>query len=189
MVELADGRIWMVFRTQTGYLFESYSQDQGETWSPARRTAFRSSNSPAALLRLDSGQLVMSWNNEGSYNPVHGVSYSRQALSMAIHDGSGWKGYRQVSPPVQATDDPGGTMTYSFLVKGSSGAVLVGYNDRRHVGERVHVRLFEVDPRWLLETDGRCLRTRSVGGGRGDTLFRRESLGRSGVSGLIDYFR
>src|SRR5438552_416034 len=37
VVELADGRIWMVFRTQTGYLFESYSQDQGETWSPARR--------------------------------------------------------------------------------------------------------------------------------------------------------
>ena len=72
IVQLTDGRIWMVIRTQTGYLFESYSADGGETWSPARRTFFRASNAPAAVLQAD-GRLFLAWSNEMG-EPFRGLS-------------------------------------------------------------------------------------------------------------------
>lgn len=36
ILELNDGRLWMLMRTQTGVLYESFSRDQGETWSEAQ---------------------------------------------------------------------------------------------------------------------------------------------------------
>src|SRR5262249_38267546 len=52
VVELANGRVWMAIRTQTGYLFESSSGDGGETWAPATRTEFHATNCPLNVLRL-----------------------------------------------------------------------------------------------------------------------------------------
>jgi len=98
-VELADGRVWLAIRTQTGYVFESHSSDGGDTWSPARPTRFRATNCPVNVLRLRSGSLLFIWNNELGAQLFHGVSYSRQSLTMAIDDGQGWRGYRQVNRP------------------------------------------------------------------------------------------
>ena len=33
VLELKDGRLWMLMRTQTGFLYESFSSDHGRTWS------------------------------------------------------------------------------------------------------------------------------------------------------------
>ena len=45
-IELRDGRLWMLMRTQTGFLYESFSRDQGENWSEAGPSRFISSSSP-----------------------------------------------------------------------------------------------------------------------------------------------
>ena len=164
IVQLTDGRIWMVIRTQTGYLFESYSADGGETWSTARRTFFRASNAPAAILQTD-GRLFLAWSNEMG-EPFRGsVSYARQSLVMAVRQGDEWVGYRQVNPPF-APEDVKGTARYPFLVEAGDGKILFGYREDGRVSfdsQRSEAacttywnggtRLFRVDPQWLLEKD------------------------------------
>lgn len=152
VAELPDGRVWMVMRTQAGYMFESFSSDGGATWSPARKSVFRATNSPGAVLRLRNGSTVIAWNNEFDYNLFHGVSYCRQVMAMAIDDGAGWRGYRQVSPPIQASEDIRSSVGYPFLLEAKDGGILLGYNERRVVGGRAGVRLFRVRPEWLRET-------------------------------------
>ena len=52
---LPDGRIWMLIRTQTGYLYELFSDD-GSRWTVPQPTPFVSSSSPAAVLTLADGR-------------------------------------------------------------------------------------------------------------------------------------
>ncbi len=166
IVQLADGRIWMVIRTQTGYLFESYSTDGGETWSPARRTIFRASNAPAAVLQ-SRGRLFLAWNNEMG-EPFRGsASYARQSLVLAVKQGDDWVGYRQVNPSF-APEDVKGTARYPFLVEARDGKLLLGYREDGRVSfdkQRSEAacttywnggtRLFVVDPEWMLEKTAR----------------------------------
>ena len=152
-VELVDGRIWLAIRTQTGYLFESYSADGGETWTPARRTSFRATNCPLNVLRLRSGALLLIWNNEFGEQLFHGVSYSRQSLTMAIDDGKGWRGYRQVNRPFGLDEDPRAVANYPFLAEALDGDVVVSFRERRRPGEVGRFRMLRVDPKWLLEVD------------------------------------
>jgi len=169
--ELADGRVWMLIRTQSGYFFESYSSDGGETWSSIQRTRFRSSNAPAGVRRLRDGRLVLVWNNELSEHPYgsskQGIHYSRQSLVMAIHDGNVWKGFREIAPPF-GPEDVRGAARYPFLAEAGDGSVLVGYRENGRINMKQDhevtedetggtywsgSRIFRVDPEWILKTD------------------------------------
>src|SRR5262249_20208518 len=50
VLELDDGHVWMLMRTQTGLLYESHSHDSGTTWSDAVPSQFVSSDSPAEVM-------------------------------------------------------------------------------------------------------------------------------------------
>jgi hypothetical protein len=140
-VQLRDGRVWMLMRTQGGYLYESFSSDDGETWTEPVPSRFVSSNSPAALLRLRDGRLVLAWNN--CMSPYHegGIttSYARYIMAMAISDDDGktWHGYREISRVAGK-----GTVTYPFLNECSNGDIL-----SQNGG------LYRVSPRWLMEKE------------------------------------
>jgi len=62
IIQLKDGRIWQLIRTNWGYLYESFSKNEGNKWSEPRKTNFDASSSPPAILRLRSGRLVLVWN-------------------------------------------------------------------------------------------------------------------------------
>jgi hypothetical protein len=156
--ELPDGRIWMVIRTQTGYLFESYSSDGGETWTAPQRTIFRASNAPPGVLRLKDGRLLLVWNNEIGEPFEQGLSYSRQSLVMAIHDGRDWRGYREIAPPF-GPDDIKGAARYPYLIEAGDGTVLVGYTEAGRASRSAlegdgwrDFRLVRILPEWLLES-------------------------------------
>ena len=140
-VQLRDGRVWMLMRTQGGYLYESYSSDEGETWSAPVPSRFVSSNSPAALLRLRDGRLVLVWNN--CMSPYHegGIttSYARQVLAVAISedDGKTWHGYREF-----ARVSGKGSVTYPFLNECSNGDILSQDGG-----------LHRIPPAWVLEKE------------------------------------
>ncbi|MCK5367724.1 MAG: exo-alpha-sialidase, partial [Cyclobacteriaceae bacterium] len=95
LVQLSDDRIWMLCRTQTGWLYQSTSIDEGESWSEAEPSAFHSSNSPADLLKLPNGRIVATWCNTGDTDlKTFGKIYTnREVLHMAISDddGNSWK--------------------------------------------------------------------------------------------------
>ena len=104
IVQLNNGKLWQLIRTNWGYFEESFSSDQGITWSNPQKTDIDASTAPAALTRLASGRLILVWNREypegkSSYPLIGGkenpnlseapTSWQREELSMAFSDDDG----------------------------------------------------------------------------------------------------
>lgn len=59
VVELKDGRLWMLIRTGSGVLWESHSSDHGQSWGEGRPTAIANPGSRFFIRRLASGNLLL----------------------------------------------------------------------------------------------------------------------------------
>ena len=104
VVELSDGRLWMVMRTCLDRFWQAFSDDGGLTWPIIMPTEIGASSSPCCIRRLASGRLVMAWNRlypEGADSyPRSGkddysivmASWFRKELSIAFSedDGKSW---------------------------------------------------------------------------------------------------
>lgn len=99
-IQLNDGRLWLLPRSQDGFQWESFSSDDGITWTPARHTRFVSNQSAMAVLRLRDGRLLLLWNNCGAEGlaPIKWANAERSVLAAAISndEGTTWNGYREV---------------------------------------------------------------------------------------------
>ena len=156
VVQFRSGMVWMVIRTQTGYFWESFSND-GAIWTPPRGTRIVASNAPAGVLRLRDGRIVMFWNNLYG-EPFHeGISYARQYLHGAISDDEG----QTWSPPEiiahrRPHEPPNTQTTYPFLCQAPDGAVVlvyyrIGAQPGRGWNDPVR-ELVRVDPEWLARS-------------------------------------
>jgi hypothetical protein len=153
--ELADGRIWMLVRTQAGCLYESFSSDDGTTWTPAAPSRFPSSNSPANLLRHQDGRLVLTWNH-CELPPRHagqGVYGGRDALHIAMSDDEGrtWRGFREIYLDHRRNENPAargdrGT-AYPLAAFAADGTIVV-LAGQGHGGRGPIL----VDPDWVTAT-------------------------------------
>ncbi|MCK4999151.1 MAG: exo-alpha-sialidase, partial [Anaerohalosphaera sp.] len=63
ILDRKDNSLWMLIRTQTGWLYESSSNDRGQTWSLAKPSGFYCTNSPCSFVRLKDGRVVLMWHN------------------------------------------------------------------------------------------------------------------------------
>ena len=149
VIQLADGRVWMLIRTQLGRFYESFSTD-GIAWTPPRPSALLSSDSPAGLVRLPDGRLVLLWNKCLRFPYAHG---GRHVLHAAISEDEGrsWIGHREVvrdplnhQPPPPRGDH--GT-AYPFPTALPDGRVIMTTGQG---AGRVQVVVLEPD--WLYET-------------------------------------
>jgi len=59
IVELKDGRLWMLIRTSSGVLWQSHSADKGRTWGPGEPSTIKSPGSRFFIRRLASGNLLL----------------------------------------------------------------------------------------------------------------------------------
>lgn len=147
-----EGHLYMLLRTSTGFLYESYSTDNGTTWTPAVASRFYTFNGPPLMKRLPNGRIFMVWNNSDNipkYNGI-GVYGGRDAIHAAISDdyGKTWMGFREIhrdplrneTPPKSGdrgtayANSPIGVKDKIMLITG------MGEN-RRHI--------VYVDPKWL----------------------------------------
>lgn len=153
IVELNDGRLWMLMRTQAGYLYESYSTDEGATWSDAAPSLFYSSTGPPNMVRMDDGRLVLFWNNAAMPERHNGAIWyaGRDVLHAAISsdDGKTWSGFREVYLDPYRNENPilGDTGTaYPFPALTHDGRILV------ITGQTQARAMLRIDPDWLEET-------------------------------------
>ncbi len=114
VVELKDGRVWMLIRTKRGQFWQSFSTDGGLTWSQAKPTSIAATSAPCHVARLTDGRLVLVWN------PKH---TARRELRMALSDDEGrhWS-----APTVLAR---GKQVTYPFVMEVEPGQLWVGFHD------------------------------------------------------------
>jgi hypothetical protein len=152
LLELRDGRVWMLVRDRGGRLWQSFSAN-GERWSPLERSPFISSDSPAALLRLRDGRIVLFTN--GCQNWSDPRSYAmggREVLHAAISadEGKTWRGFREVlHEPIVTTRGDRGT-AYASAVENGAGRIVVVSGQGE--GKRA---ILAFDPRWLEDTEVR----------------------------------
>jgi hypothetical protein len=153
IIELTDGRVYMLARTETGVLYESWSPD-GVNWEPLKPSRFLSTDAPAAFLRLPDKRILLFWNGCEKPQRVNGdgVYGGRDAVHAAISSDEckTWKGFREIyrdpsrnqTPP--ATGDRGTAYPMPYL--GAKGKVIVLAGQ----GRAGATLLF--DPDWLEET-------------------------------------
>jgi len=84
LVELSDGRVYQLLRTETGWLYEATSNDGGLTWGELKRSSVRSVTCCAQLLRLADSRIALLWNHPLRCRPAD--TRSREELSIAFSD-------------------------------------------------------------------------------------------------------
>jgi len=139
---LQDGRIWMLMRTNWGYFWEAFSEDEGLTWKDFRATDIDASSAPGLLNRMKSGRLVLVWNRyypEGrtSYPMTGGdnnwsevpVSNHREELSIMFSsdDGISWTKPVVIAKvnPIASYTGINNRISYPYLFEAHPGVLYV----------------------------------------------------------------
>jgi len=147
VIELKNGKIWMLIRTNKGYLYESFSDNSGKTWQPPQPSSFISSDSPATTLRLSDGRILLLWSGNQRYDDNRSYANGgREALHAAISkdDGRTWKGFREVLVSPSSSDTRGDRGTaYPSAIEARNGKIvfLSGQAEERAIAV--------FDPDWL----------------------------------------
>ncbi|MEZ0275743.1 MAG: exo-alpha-sialidase, partial [Roseimicrobium sp.] len=114
LLELKDGRVWMLIRTSREQFWDSYSTDGGATWTVAKAGNIESPSAPGHMTRLADDRIALVWNKRGK-------NRRELYLSMSSDEGSTW------SAPVALAR--GKSTTYPFVIEGSPGELWIGYHD------------------------------------------------------------
>jgi predicted neuraminidase len=104
VVELADGRILMFFRTALGSIYQSFSSDGGVTWTQPSPTSLAAPVSPSVIKRIPStGDLLIVWNHTLPH--ARGGHSDRFPLTVTISRDSAvsWEKIRDFDTDIQYT--------------------------------------------------------------------------------------
>ena len=135
IVEKKDEKLWMMARTQKG-IMESFSSDQGATWSDPASTAanIQHPNSRFFFRSLASGRILLIKNGKELHEHP-GRNYFSAWLSE--DDGTTWKGGLVI--------DDREKVTYPDGCQASDGTIYVSYDHNRGPGEITMARFTEED--------------------------------------------
>ena len=131
ITELQDGRLWMLIRTGSGFLWESHSSDKGRTWNEAKVSGIRNPGSRFFVRRLSSGNLLL-------VNHYKFTGRSHLTAHVSTDDGATWN-------EGLLLDERRG-VSYPDGVQDRDGLIWVTYDrDRQGVGEILLAKFREED--------------------------------------------
>ena len=113
VIELKDGRVWLLIRTSRKVFWESFSTDGGKTWSEAEATTIDATSAPGHLTRIADGRIALVWNRlVGKRTDLH--------LALSADEGKTW-----TPSMIVAKGKPGGA-TYPFVIEIEPGELWIG---------------------------------------------------------------
>jgi hypothetical protein len=177
VVELSDGRLWVLLRTSLDFFYESFSEDGGTTWSPARPSRFHNTITMPGMLRMEDGRLIVFWCNtvplpELDHSDYFGLAETiyhtgraedvftnRDAFHAALSsdDGVTWRGFREMLLNERRNDGDfrtvgGNVQSPDRSVHHNQAVELPGGKVLVAVGQNPLMRkLLIFDPAWLEE--------------------------------------
>ncbi len=123
------GRLEALCRTREGVIAETWSSDEGKTWSPLKSSGLPNPNSGIDAVTLTDGRFLLVYNNSGII-PGKPIESLRCPLNVAVSsDGVKWKN-------VLTLEDkpcPSG-YAYPAVIQSSDGLVWITYSwNREHI--------------------------------------------------------
>ncbi|MEO6741203.1 MAG: GDSL-type esterase/lipase family protein [Chthoniobacteraceae bacterium] len=120
VIERKDGTLYLLLRTESGYLWEATSHD-GLKWAGLKQSLIKSVTCCPQLARLADGRIALLWNAPPRHAPSSGSS--RAELSLAFSDDEA----RTWSKPVIVAADyaPGGRVSYPYLYERKPGELWI----------------------------------------------------------------
>ncbi|HUW62041.1 MAG TPA: sialidase family protein [Candidatus Bathyarchaeia archaeon] len=110
VIELKDGRLMMLSRTDQGSQFVSYSADGADTWSPAVPSPLMSPVSPATFERIpESAKILLVWNNHANIPAELKGKRTPLSIALSADDGASW------STPINIETNPDGWYCYTAI--------------------------------------------------------------------------
>jgi len=174
VVELKDGRLWMLGRLTYG-IGESFSTDRGRTWSPMKPTRFAAPSSRFYVGRLKSGALLLVKNGATCFGPDgKGRRIARDIMAAWISDDDGqtWQGGLQL--------DTRRDVSYPDVAETADGFIHCVHDfSRMGAKEILHHRFTEADVR-----AGRLVSPGSRLGDRVNAYYRIDSVANAAAKGL-----
>ncbi|WP_375584036.1 sialidase family protein [Cyclobacterium xiamenense] len=149
VVELKDGSILMVIRSDAGVQCYSYSRDRGKSWSQVEKSTLVSPVSPATIERIPStGDLLAVWNNNLSEDPDRAKLRTPLNAAISRDEGKTWENVKTLE------DDPDGWYCY-IAMEFVGEEVMLGYcAGNRPAGTGLSVtNLSKVRVDWLYKND------------------------------------
>ena len=143
LVELKNGKLMMLIRASSGFQYQAFSSNKGESWSFAEPAAIPSPISPASVKRIPkTGDLLLVWNNNRAKGPGY-FNSKRTPLTIAIsgNEGKTWRKIKNIE------DDPDGTFCYT-AIHFTNDHVLLGYGAGTGLSSS-HVRRLSLD--WIYK--------------------------------------
>jgi hypothetical protein len=145
VVELKDGRLLMLQRTDQGVQYRSFSSDGGGSWTAAQPSELRSPLSPASIERLPDGDLLLVWNDHTDI-PAS-LRGKRTPLKAAVSkdEGATW------APAKTLEDAPDGWYCYTAIEVVGDDVLLAYCAGDPKVGHLNRTQITRVPLSWLYK--------------------------------------
>ena len=143
IVETEPDRLLCMFRTKAGFVYQSISEDGGQTWSKSEPTSLPSPESMIRVIKLHSGNLLVVWNNVSSttQHPRHPL-----AAALSKDGGRAW-GEPKIIADAAGTDH----LSNHGLIQIDDGRILLGISYYRDVQPMTSDLLLAIfDEQWFL---------------------------------------
>jgi len=156
LAELSDGRLLMLIRTNLDRLWQAISEDGGRYWRTITPSPLDASSSPAKMIRLMSGRLVVVWNRlnpegfvyprrePGPWHREISASWHREELSIAFSEDDG----KMWTPPLVIARYKNGRLCYPYVFEAHPGEIWVtaGFAfDEKREHHPLRLKLYEDD--------------------------------------------
>lgn len=135
VVERKDGSLYLLLRTESGYLWEAVSSD-GLKWTGLKQSSIRSVTCCPQLARLADGRIALLWNAPPRHDPKNGTSRAELSLAFSDDEAMTWS-----SPVIVAANySPAGRVSYPYFYERKPGEWWIttmqgGLRMRIHAGD------------------------------------------------------
>ena len=140
MAEYAPGKLMVVFRTGLGRLFQSWSENYGQTWTRPQPSPLASSTSTPALRQLPNGHLLAVWDQDSEEEIKAGLTQQRLSSAVSRNGGTVWEFFQNIE-------------SNSEMTRVEPGPIRPTRPD--YMIARPGQAAFEHDPRYVVEADSR----------------------------------
>jgi len=140
----SGGLLQVLCRTKQGVISQSWSEDQGRTWSPMEATTLPNPNSGTDAVTLKDGRQILIYNHI-----IPSQTWgSRSKLNMAVSDdGIIWS----AAALLENDPDPDSEYSYPAVIQTKDGMIHVTYTWNRKVVKHVVLDPSKIEPRAIVD--------------------------------------